>query len=358
MHPAPERRLLARVQARLRRYRVFWYLLLALAAVDLLVAHFADLWLSYDPDPYRDRLHACREHAWDLVAVGASPVSFGIDPEMLAGLRWHGQSLDRVFNLGLILATSSEVYQAVKHGLPQPPRLLVYGITASDINDDRHEPHGPRNLMGLGDMVQFSRCRPDLALWCFRHALDERVQGVWKLYYYRNGIRAWAEEQARNLREGKGLANLLTPHVQVEVFNKNRLDKLRARGKITDEFPFLEHFRVGGYVKDVHRLLDWGEQHGVSVVLVDMPVPAHLDERLYPREFAAYRAVLAELERSRGVRVLRPTRAVVGLTDADFADMVHLNGYGKERLSTWLRRALSDLSMTDDHRVVNASGFR
>jgi hypothetical protein len=111
-------------------------------------------------------------------------------------------------------------------------------------------------------------------------------------------------------------------------------------------------------VKEVHRLLDWGEQHGVAVVLVDMPVPADLDERLFPREFAAYRAFLVELEQSRGVRVLRPTRAALGLTDAHFADLVHLNGHGKARLSVWLRRTLSDLSMSDDlaSRLVYPGG--
>jgi lysophospholipase L1-like esterase len=72
-----------------------------------------------------------------------------------------------------------------------------------------------------------------------------------------------------------------------------------------------------------------------------MPVPADLDGRLYPSQFAAYRSALAEVALVHGVPVLRATRKAVGLTDADFCDLVHLNGTGAAKLSHWLRKAVA-----------------
>jgi hypothetical protein len=321
-------------------YRVLVYLLLGLAAIDIPVARYADVWRSYEPHPYPDHLKACRQHAWDLVVVGGSPAAYAFDPAVLAGLRWQGHSLDRVYNLGLILATTAEVYHATAHALPVPPRLLVYGITASDLNDDRVEPAGPRHLMDVADVVRWCSERPNTADWCLRHFLDERCQRLWKLYYYRGGIRAWAAAQAERLWTGRGLDHPLTPILPPHGESYERLDELRAQGKIKDFFPFLDRFHVSGYVTYLHRLLDWGRQHGVTVVLVDLPVSADLEERFYPQVFAAYRAVLAEVERTRNVRVLRATRAAVGLTDAHFADLIHLNYQGKARLSAWVRQAM------------------
>src|SRR5205823_1620332 len=102
------------------------------------------------------------------------------------------------------------------------------------------------------------------------------------------------------------------------------LAQLKAAGVLGPPFHFLDRYRLGGHLSYLHRLLDWARARGVEVVLVDMPVSADL-ERLYPGEFALYRAALAAVEQARGVTVLRATRADVGLGDADFADQIHLN---------------------------------
>jgi hypothetical protein len=196
------------------------------------------------------------------------------------------------------------------------------------------------------DVLDWCWHRPDTADWCLRHYVDEHVQRLWSLYYYRNGIRAWAAEQARRLGSGDTLASPLAPLVHINVDSSERLDHLRAQGKVKQRFPFLDNFRIGSYLTYLHRLLDWGEQQGVSVVLVDLPVSAELEERVCPRPFALYREALVKVEQARGVRVLRATRSAVGLTDAHFADLIHLNGEGKARLSTWVRNELTALDGT------------
>jgi hypothetical protein len=335
----------------LLRLRVVLYLVLGLVAVDALVAAYAPVWSSYDPEEYRERLEACRRRPHDLVIVGGSTVGEGIDPTVLSGTVHQGYPLDRVFALGMPGATTSEVWHGVKHGLPTPPRVLVYGVTASDLNDGRHEPEGPRNLMGVGDLLACTDA--GVAGRSARHWTRAAVGRIWNLHRYRNGIRLWAADRfdglwpgpfadaAAEARTGLAFSAALrrddgfAPRPDAQL---RRFDELKAAGSLGPPFHFLDNYRTGGeHTACLNRLLAWAEAHGVELLLVDMPVSADLDGRLYPTEFAAFRRFLTELETERGVRVLRATREAVGLTDADFADVVHLNGSGTAKLSRWLR---------------------
>jgi hypothetical protein len=338
------------------RYRVFLYLLLGLVLVDIGVASFRRVWRAYDPDDYRDRVENCRAHPADLVVVGGSTVCEGVDPAALEGLYWRGQVLQRAYNLGLPGATTLEVWHAIRHGLTTPPRLLVYGITASDLNDSRMEAHGPRSLMTRADLVDLARTSPNTAAWCLKHYGRERLAGAWNLFYYRNGIRLWAADHLERLwpgvcpaaaaeaREGLRYSAAMrqpsgfAPQPSVQA---RRLDERKARGLASMCFTFLDNYQLGGHLQHLDRLLDWAAEHGVDMVLVDMPVSQDLEERLYPREFARYRAALAKVKQRRSVRVLRASRTAVGLTDADFGDLIHLNAQGTARLSAWLQRQLA-----------------
>src|SRR5262249_52957776 len=108
---------------------------------------------------------------------------------------WQGRPLRDPFNLGLSGATTSEVWHAVRHGLGTPPRLLIYGITASDVNDGRDEPHGPRSLMDARDVAEWARLRPRAAEWCARQYAYGKLGRCWNLFHYRNALRTWAAYQ-------------------------------------------------------------------------------------------------------------------------------------------------------------------
>jgi hypothetical protein len=338
-------------------YRIVLYFLVGLAALDALVAANRSTWRAYDPDPYRIKPHECVRRARDLVLVGGSPVSEGIDPAALVGAPWHGRPLEDVFNLGLPGATTSEVWHAIRHGIGIPPRVLVYGITASDLNESRNEPHGPEALMNVADVAEWLRLRPKAAAWCLRHYARAKLERCWNLYHYRNAIRLWAAERTaaagpgffpegvRTAREGLLYTADLTRgngFAPLQGFREGNLARMKAAGGAPHSFGFLAKYALGGHLHYLDRILDWGRDNGVSIILLDMPVSADLDEVIYPREFAAYRAALAEVERRRGATVLRPTRRAVGLTDDDFADLIHLNAAGTARFSYWLRVALTD----------------
>jgi hypothetical protein len=330
-------------------------LLAGLLVLDDVVLANRKLWQAYDPDDHLERVQGCQRRRHDLVFIGGSPVAEGIDPALLEGVSWHGRPLGGAYNLGLPGGTTSEFWHAVRHGITTPTRLVVYGITASDVNDSRDEPHDPHSLMDAHDVLHWVQARPSAAEWCVRHFVQGQITKVWKLYQYRNGIRLWAADQVEQLRpgtftdaviearEGRRYSAALkradgyAPRPSVQA---GRLDQLKAAGAVNWRFDFLQNFRLGGHLGYLHRLLDWANHHGVDMVLVDMPVSADLEERLWPEAFARYRQALAEVERSRGVLVLRGSRAAVGLTDADFADLVHLNASGTARLGSWLRRQL------------------
>jgi hypothetical protein len=338
--------------------RVVLYLAAGLVAVDVVVATQASRWRVYDPVYYRERLAHARRGGWDFVIVGGSPAMAGIDPSVLTGVRWGGRPLEHGYNLGLPLGTTAEVCLSVEHGLRRPPRLLLYGITASDLNDDRVEPQGPRYLMAPGDVVRWARRRPADALWCVKQFLQERLGRGWQLFSYRDGIRLWAADNAERLWPGlcaDAAAEARQNLFRSEILSTGpgliapppaprsaRLDVLKAEGRPIPPFPFLDHFRLGDYLAQLHRLLDWAAGHSVPLVLVDLPVPADLDKERFPREFAAYRAALAEVARERQVPLVQATRETVGLSDADFSDLIHLNGDGARRLSTWLRQAVEE----------------
>ncbi len=340
------------------RYRVLIWLIVAIAGLDRLVASQARRWDAFDPNPYRERLACCREGRWDLLIVGGSPAMCGIDPAVLAGTPWRGERLESAFNLGLPLATTAEVWLAAEHGPRVPPRLLVYGATATDFNDSRMEQSGPRQMMTPGDLARAALTQPRMAgryVWNFG---SECAARAWQLYYHRRGIRLCLAESADQLwpglcpadaaeaRRGMHVSTLLrtgngfTPHPPVTP--ALRLDAQKAAGQVPDSFLFMDRYQVGaGYLASLDRLLAGAARQGVPVLIVDLPVPADLDERMYPTQFAAYRTALANAAAAHGVPVLRATRTAVGLTDADFSDLVHLNGNGAAKMSAWLRTAVT-----------------
>jgi hypothetical protein len=333
-------------------------LVLGLLIVDAVVASQARRWREYDPVYYRERLRHARQGNWDFIIVGGSPAMAGIDPSVLTGAAWRGRPLESGYNLGLPLATTGEVRLSVEHGLRHPPRLLLYGITASDLNDDRVEPQGVRYLMGPRDVVHWAKRRPADTFWCIKQFMQERLGRAWHLYYYRDAIRLWAGERAERLWPGlcpteadraqAGLVRsallrtgpgLIAPPPAAKT---SRLDWLKTEDRTIPPVPFLEHFRLGGYLLELCGLMDWSENNDVPLILVDMPVPAELDDVRFPREFASYRAAIAQVCQQRQVPLLWATRQAVGLNDAHFSDLIHLNADGAARLSMWLREALSE----------------
>lgn len=339
------------------RCRTVLLLLAGLGVLDLVVYGQRERWAHYCPDDYRERLVHCRDGAPDLIFVGGSPVSEGIEPAVLVGVRIDGRPMQHPFNFGLLGATASEFWHAIENGVRTPPAVLIYGASASDINDARQEPHGAYSLMTWADLADWVRHRPASAGWVSRQFIQGRLSRCWQLFHYRNAIRLWLADWAENCwpgsfpetaREARGqlavAANLrradgFAPNPE---FRDRHHDELKIVGVRQDHLRQMERYRVGEHLDQVYRLIDWCAARGVTFLVVDMPVTVDLSERLYPAAFATYRQALDDMEHRRGVRIVRGGREGAGLTDHDFSDLVHLNAGGARKFSRWLRTRLEE----------------
>ncbi len=349
-----------------RKLRTVLAFVVALAGCDLLIHAFAGTWERYSPDEYAERVAGCAKLPRDIVFVGGSPVAEGIDPARVGALPWHGTALAPGYAVGLSGGTTSDVYFGTVHACPTPPKLLVYGITASDLNDSRHEPHGPHSLMTWDDLADWRRTRPEAADWVTRHFLRGRAADLSGIAKHRHGMRMWAAAQAEqvvpgqfpetaaeanrqrklgdDLRSGNGF-------VPTPWFANRQITQMRASGWVAPPFEYLARYRTGSHLKYLHRLLDWAEAGGCEVVLIDMPTTAEL-ERRHPAEFAEFRDRLAEVERARRVTVVRASRTATGMDDSHFADLIHMNHLGAEWFSDWLRAELTRLGSEPSDKVV------
>ncbi|HVL13839.1 MAG TPA: hypothetical protein VM529_14820, partial [Gemmata sp.] len=314
------------------------FLLLA----DWGVGRYAAVWDRYSPDDYTARVNGCHSRERDTVFVGGSPVAEGIDPDRIPGTNYA---------LGLSGGTTSDFYHAVLRACDTPPKTLVYGMTATDINDARGEPHGPASLMTWGEVREWRRLRPENAEWVTRHYLRAQFRRASNVFHYQHGIRMWAATQAGELspalhkeavelrdyadalRDGNGYAPMAG-------FAARRYDHAKAAGVREQPLPFFNKFRTGSHLKYLHKLIDWCDERGVKLVVVDMPVTTDVETR-FEREYAEYRGRLQEMQQVRGLRVLWACDAL-NLPDAQFADVMHLNRDGARSLSDWLRDRLPD----------------
>jgi len=334
---------------------VLLWLLAALVGLDCAVLAFDSTWRRYSPDDYRLRVEECASHPRDLVFTGGSPVAEGVDPEILGPIAWHGAEIGDHYNLGFSGGTTSDIYFGVRHACPAPPKVLVYGVTASDLNDSRHEPHGVQSLLTRADLQDWRATRPDAAEWATRHYAKGKLAQASALYRHRFGLRMWAADECERRMPGSCPESAAEAKRQLEIgaalqrgtgyaptrwFAGRRYSDMKAGGWVAPPFEYLARFQTGSHLKYLHRLLDWAEEHGVEVVLIDMPVTADLEAR-HPAEFAEYRRHLADVERSRGVTVLQG--AAAELDDGHFADLIHMNRGGAVRFSTWVRRELGRL---------------
>jgi hypothetical protein len=316
---------------------------LFLVIADWLVGRFDAVWQRHSPDDYALRVAACAREPRDLVFLGGSPVAEGIDPA-----RFPQAKSD--YALGLSGGTMSDFYHAVLRACPTPPKRLVYGVSVTDLNDSRHEPHGAYSLMTPGDVARWVKLRPEAGEWVVRHYALGQLGKASNLFRYRHGIRMWAATEAserlpdscpesqREADELRDYADRLihgNGYAPLRGFRQMDWSAVKAAGKAPTSFPYLVKYRTGSHLKYLLKLIDWCEANQVELVLVEMPVTADL-ERMYTAEFAEYRKRLTEVEQTHNVRVIRAGRDAVGLEDRHFADLIHLNCDGARTLSDWL----------------------
>lgn len=343
-----------------RAVRPALWLLLGLVGVDALVALGRDRWDRHSPDDYSERVNGCRAVPRDLVIVGGSPVSEGLDPAAFDGLPWRGQPITAGYSLGLPGGTMTDFLFAIRAGTAShpPPRLVIYGAAPTDLNDARNEPHGPYSVWAWSDWADVWATRPDAREWATRRFLEGRLRRGWALWRYRHGVRTAAAVALDDAVPGAGGPTALEGRTGLAYSQalrggrgyapaKHYADTSYAESKRANKppapFDFLDKYRAGSHAKYLDKLADWCDAAGADLVVVSMPVTADLDAR-YPAQVSEGRRVLRAFADRRGVPVLDASRAAVGLGDDDFADVIHLNRGGCAKLSAWVRARVSGVS--------------
>jgi hypothetical protein len=348
------------------RWRVVAGCVLALMLVEVAVRLAQPVWDTYSPDEYAERVQGCAKQHRDLVFVGGSPIAEGINPDHLGSIVWQGTQLNEIYSVGLSGGTTTDVYFGTRKACVLPPKVLVYGMTASDINDTRHEPHGVHSLLTWDDLHDWRTTRPDAGEWVTRHYAKDRAMGLWATARNAHAIRLWCAVQldcvlsgscpdtvAEAERQRQQHHDLTTKqgYVPTPWFASRQYDQMKAGGWEQPNFEYLARYKTGSHLKYLERLLDWAEANSVVVILVDMPTTADLQAR-HPAEFAEYRVRVTEVCQRRSVSLLKANAAATGLTDAHFADLIHLNRAGSDKLSRWMGDELRKLGVETPRSTV------
>jgi hypothetical protein len=347
------------------RWRAVIGFVCVLLLCECVIRWFAPVWQRYEPDEYLTRVQRCADQPRDIVFVGGSTVAEGINPARVGAIPWGHATLSDGFNIGLSGGTTTDIYFGTRHACPTPPQVLVYGITASDLNDNRHEPHGAQVLLNWPDVTDWQQRRPDTATWVTRQYAKGRLHETWAAYRYRYGIKLWCAEQcaalcpqtaavAMSQRQRHADLTSGNGYVPTPWFADRQYDHMKASGWVQPEFAYLANYQLGSHLRYLDALLHWAREHGTVVVLVDMPTTQDLEAR-HAEEFRRYRECLAKVQARHGVVVLRATRLATGLSDAHFADLIHLNRAGCDRLSDWLAVQLTNLGGVSQQAVRRGS---
>lgn len=338
--------------------RPLGWLLLGFLGLELLVRLLKPVWQDYSPDDYALRVERCAQQPRDIVFTGGSPVSEGIDPAIVTPFKWRHQQLQNGFAVGLPGGTTTDVYYALQRACPIWPKVLLYGMAPSDLNDSRNEPHGPASLMTVADWYEAIQVRRDARTWLTKHFWQNCLaesSALWQSRYaWRMCAADWfatvfpgscpeAQEEAQRqtdyatrLRTGNGYA-------PAQYFQNRAYSDMKAGGWVAPPFEYLAKYRTGSHLKYLSKLHERCQANNCELVILEMPLTKDLEDR-HDSEVRQFREVLRQLCSEKKIPRLVATRTATELDDRHFADLIHLNSAGAERLSRWLKSELEHLA--------------
>lgn len=334
------------------------WLLLGLLVLDLAMRLTAPTWERYSPDDWLERVRTCAHEPRDIVFLGGSPVSEGIDPSLLMGLNWQGEELHNGYSLGLPGGTTTDVYFAYRQGCPTPPKLVIYGVAPSDWNDSRNEPHGPGTLYSWADLQEACAVRPELTSWYRKHYGRTHLANLSAIWKHRHGLRmasaaaflerfpesvSEAAAEAQRLRRSTERIRHGNGYAPAEYFATRRYSDMKASGWVAPPFQALAKYQTGSHLRFLKKLAEELASSGAQLVLLEMPLTADLETRHAAECRQFQRDLRAFLKDYPDVRHLAAARQAVNLSDDHFSDLIHLNSGGADKLSRWLKQQLEAL---------------
>jgi hypothetical protein len=272
--------------------------------------------------------HLASEGGADVVFFGSSIVNAGLDPELYAERSPPGTV---VYNAALN-ATSPHLLElwATEIVLPRlQPQLVIIGLSSRELNDNgisQAEQYG-RYVGSIGRAFEIDQ--PNVP-----QRLDRALSEMSVLMRLRSELRR--PFSVFNQLRGTTVQNLqLTDQgavTRLRTIEYHIADVFRERTVDKD----LVDYEIGGLeVGALSRLIDAIRATGADVLLVDMPVVEADYAPMHPNgqtDLDEYRAVLADFAADRAVPLTTPGNNP--WPSGDFADPLHLNQSGVDRLTT------------------------
>lgn len=338
---------------------------LAVAALTLLAAEGATrLWRGTATLPYTPGVRAYRAFDAEVDELGAAPVSIvgssrsreALLVPPLAEAWGLPAGPGGVANYSMAGSQAADVEVVVRRllGADPPPRLLVYGMSARQLQagDDRLEGKG-QFLWRLSD---WWRVRGELGSDADRllpAALKNELAAQSVLFSFRGELvdalqdkdpgalpKAWARLWAPPSTKAHPMRGTLPPWQQ----GRNR----NASRKVSDAHVKKyvgTRFDIPGWpdtwqVPHLRALVDVAQAAGVTVIFVEVPLNDRLRRQLPPGTEEGFRRVVREVAAAHGVRFLEADSLGLTFEDADYREQSHMNLRGAERFSRAVASAL------------------
>jgi hypothetical protein len=258
----------------------------------------------------------------ECIVLGSSMVDRGFDPEAYnRGIQARtGQSMT-CFNFGVKAVTASEAGILARILVDKyQPRVLIYGISVRDFDDDVGADAG-RALMGI-PWTQYYQGNPSLAGWLSHHS---RAYGYYLTLTSRFDDGDWSSHrkrvEERLVRRGYGPQKPLGQLPEIPQQVRRRLGDFKTSA---DDWAGLQ------------QVVELKEQ-GVQVILVEMPIPSKY-VRILPdgeQTYTTFIGVLEAYARANDTPLwLSNSEGLV--SDDQWADHHHLGENGAEAFSEWL----------------------
>jgi hypothetical protein len=332
--------------------RVVLGFLVAILAVDQLLSMFRlpRVYGSGNESRWKLELYEAQRKPPDVVFLGCSYEFFGINPRIVdAEVESHTGTAIRSLNLSSAGATCLTqtllMRRILERGLP--PRVVYLGLSPRSVEDSRRKWQIagiralgeardarlilPEDLSLLGEAFRAAAFRSnhqidDTSLIMRRLFVGAPLMPAAKAQYDDRGWARWLGGDRKRFRNNEdGGAG------QFPVGNGGAFDRPNVNG----------------------RALRWAiaalQSKGVSVRLLEMPLPSTASTRDDRVSRGAYRRFVDALGAAAGLAVLRPPRDVVA--DRDFFDDGHLSAQGAEKFSRWLAKDVARLISASDGAV-------
>jgi hypothetical protein len=266
----------------------------------------------------------------DVVFMGSSIVNAGIDPVLFAEL-----SGTVAYNASLN-ATSPRLLEVWAGEIVLPrlhPELVVIGLSSRELNDH-----------GISQTEQYERYTESIgrAFEIDQPSLSQRIDRAASKVSALVRLRADIRRPFSVFNQLRGTATqslVLTDQGAVTRLRGMEYhigDVFRERTEGQD----LVDYQIGGAeIEALSRLIDDIRATGAAVVLVDMPVMEADYIPMHPNgqaDFDAYQAALQQFALDHDVQLASPTNDP--WPASHFADPLHLNQTGVDRLTTWLHQ--------------------